>query len=443
MKSHINKKFLCLNSFQSNFTAAVQQSTSSPPIPAFLNAQIKPKVSSPAPSKIYGQPGSLSTDPIKSDLGLKSINQNKQDPMLTEPPPAHSHSRNQQKYLLPLSSAVSPFDLPIGAGGAAAAMPLSHSPGIHTASPIPASALVLPPPTMPLPPSLMVTTPSTLHNSMLIDIQSIPLDLGISNRHRNSTANNNNNNNSPITRTISSTPPSPIALSITKATAAAATATIITPLNVQKANDSGEFNSRDLRQQHFPTIHGSLVREPMIKVPIITVTAADTVGVATTVAGVASPQEQSHIRSYEIDDTSNSSCNSRYENNVRLDGAADTAADQLIVANGTISSKSVPIAIAPPPPSTNKSKSIANDCNQQRPVHESTPPLPSLIASNCTHTNPLRTSSADGLLRSSSTNSSPVPSPNSAQSAPATPIKCPNDYEKSSSPGEFFSKRIL
>lgn len=47
----------------------------------------------------------------------------------------------------------------------------------------------------------------------------------------------------------------------------------------------------------------------------------------------------------------------------------------------------------------------------------------------------LRTSSADGLVRVSSENSSPVPSPNSTQSAPATPAKLQSELEKSSSPG--------
>lgn len=39
---------------------------------SFINAQSKPKVSSPAPSKIYGRPGRLSTDQIKirSELSL-------------------------------------------------------------------------------------------------------------------------------------------------------------------------------------------------------------------------------------------------------------------------------------------------------------------------------------------------------------------------------------
>lgn len=48
----------------------------------------------------------------------------------------------------------------------------------------------------------------------------------------------------------------------------------------------------------------------------------------------------------------------------------------------------------------------------------------------------LRTNSADGLVRVSSENSSPVPSPNSTQSAPATPAKLQSESEKSSSPGK-------
>lgn len=445
--------FFLKKKFQSNFAAAVQQST--PPLssplttPAFLNAQTKPKVSSPAPSKIYGRPGSLSTDPIKSDLGLKNVNQSQDHHMLTEPPPAHSHHHHhhhhrnqQQKYLLPQSSAVTPFDLAgvtAAAGGAVIPIPLSHSPGIHAPSPIPAPALILSAP--------MVTTANT--NSTLIDFQSKPLDLGISERHRNSTV----NRNSPITRTIS-TPPSPakhpIGLNITKA--AVASARSMSPLGVKKSNDIGEITIHDLPQR-LAAVQSSIAKEPNIKVPIITVTAADTIGSGA--AAATMPQHQLHIansiiRSYEIDDTSNSSSNSKYENTGRFD------ADQLIMANGTINntnSKIVPIAIAPvttttmttttaatvtaPKPPPNKGyKNNGND-NQQR-VHQSTPTPPPPSAT-LPQKNPLRTNSADGLLRSSSTNSSPVPSPNSAQSAPATPVKFPNDYEKASSPGEFYA----
>lgn len=50
--------------------------------------------------------------------------------------------------------------------------------------------------------------------------------------------------------------------------------------------------------------------------------------------------------------------------------------------------------------------------------------------------NPLRTSSADGILISPSTNLNS--SPNSAQSAPATPVKYSIDYEKAPSPGKIY-----
>lgn len=51
--------------------------------------------------------------------------------------------------------------------------------------------------------------------------------------------------------------------------------------------------------------------------------------------------------------------------------------------------------------------------------------------------NTLRTNSADGLLRSSSSNSSPAPSPCSVQSAPATPAKLPTECDKPTSPGKL------
>lgn len=429
--------------FQSNFAGAVHQQ-STPPLPAplitpaFLNAQTKPKVSSPAPSKIYGMI-SLSTDPIKSDLGLKNANQS-QDRILTEPPPAHSHNhRNQQKYLLPQTSAAAkpPFDLVAGAAAAAAAagnvvvpIPLSHSPGIHTPSPIPASAMVLSAPMIATGSASMSNTNSTA----LADFQSKPLDLGIPDRHRNATL----NHHSPITRTIS-TPPSPaakqaIALNITKSYPIPATTSISPSGAVRKMreNDCGEYGAHDQSHRLAFSIQSSMAKEPSImKVPIITVTCADTIG-----PGASQPHQlhlaNSIIRTYEIDDTSNSSCNSKYENN----GRTIDATDQLIMANGT-NSKTFPMQIAPPVPPNKAYKNNGNVTDNQQRVNQSTPTPP--LPPNSVQKNPMRTNSADGLLRSSSTNSSPVPSPNSAQSAPATPVKCPNDYEKSSSSGKCYN----
>lgn len=65
-------------------------------------------------------------------------------------------------------------------------------------------------------------------------------------------------------------------------------------------------------------------------------------------------------------------------------------------------------------------------------------------------TNPIRTNSADGLVRPTSENSSPAPAPShalsipSAPATPATPAKLPIEPEKSSSPGtkkSFFKKK--
>lgn len=362
--------------------------------------------------------------------------------------------------------ATAPFDLASAAAGSAVVpIPLSHSPGIHTPSPIPASAMVLPSP--------MIATASAVANTnstALVDIQSKPLDLGISDRHRNAIG----NHHSLITRTISSTPPShtsvaakqPIALNITKTVQIPVAASSISPLSAgvrRTPNDHGEMMTHDLPYRLASTVQSSIAKEsPIIKVPIITVTAADTIGAS----AISVAQQQHHqlhlsnsiLRTYEIDDTSNSSCNSKYENNGRFD-----ATDQVTMANGTINntnSKNVPIAIAPvatatlvnvPPSSSSVStnKAYKNNGNgsdnqqQQQQRANQTTPTPPPQPPNSVQKNPLRTNSADGLLRSSSTNSSPVPSPNSAQSAPATPVKFPNDYEKSSSPGEFTIRKVF
>lgn len=308
-------------------------------MPPFLNAQIKPKVSSPAPPKIYGRPGTLSTDPIKSELGMKAVNQS-QDRILTEPPPAHSYGRN---YLLPQQP--SHFDLPVAAPASTA-----HSPGLH----MPSSAASN---------SISVSTPTVL--------QSKPLDLGISDRYRNSAS------NSPR-----QTPPNeqPIALDVTKS----ATALISIKCNASEMTDLDQLGQQSAQSTPDP-----------IKIPTITMT-PDTVTVST-------PQNTHpsiSIRPNEIDDTSNSSVSSKCDN-----GKSDTD----LVSNGTIND-------------AGQNVSIASKVNQPSSIN-----VPK---------NPLRTNSADGFLRSSSTNSSPVPSPNSAQSAPATPSKFPNDYEKQSSSGK-------
>lgn len=298
-----------------------------------MNAQTKPKVSSPAPPKIYGRPGTLSTDPIKSDL--KNVNE-LQNRTLNEPPPAHSFGR---KYLPPQQPGL--FDLP-----AATPAPLSHSPGIHTPN-------------------------SLAMNVLTTTIQSKPLDLGLSGRHRSP--------NSPTPTLSPAISNEPIALDITNI-----------PIRI-KCNAT---ESTDLGQ------HLALIPpETSIKIPTITMTPD--------AGAVPSPQTHPSTpnRLHEIDETSNLSDNSKCDSG---------KTDMDFVSNG-----------------------IANNTSKNVCVVTATPTIQQ--PSNNIQPNPMRTNSADGFLRSSSTNSSPVPSPvpspNSAQSAPATPNKCSNDYEKSSSPG--------
>lgn len=310
------------------------------PTPSFLNAQIKPKVSSPAPSKIYGRPGSLSTDPIKSEIGMKAANQS-QNRILTEPPPAHSYGRN---YLIPQQPPI--FDLPV-----AAPAPTAHSPGICMSS---------------------TATPNTLTiNATPNAIQSKPLDLGISDRYRNTAS------TSPKRPTQPTQPIEPIALDVSK------TATTLISI---KCNASG---SADPVQQQ------TQLTQDQIRIPTITMTP----DIVTVLASPAS-NPSNPMRTHEMDDTSNSSNNSKSDH-IKSDG-------DVIISNGT---------------TNDSSKTIS--------------PTPAISQPACNASkNPLRTNSADGFLRSSSTNSSPVPSPNSAQSAPATPSKFPNDYEKQSSSGK-------
>ncbi|XP_031620510.1 lysine-specific demethylase 3A isoform X2 [Contarinia nasturtii] len=115
-------------------------------------SQAKPKVSSPAPTKIYGRPERLSTDQIKAkpDSGMRILNS-----FQSEPPPAHSYIRK--------SYTSSPI---------ITAAQISHSPGIQIQSSTPNSN---------------VLGLSTIMSS----IQSVPLDLGTSYRHHTFDENKN------------------------------------------------------------------------------------------------------------------------------------------------------------------------------------------------------------------------------------------------------------
>ncbi|XP_055310781.1 lysine-specific demethylase 3A isoform X2 [Sitodiplosis mosellana] len=106
-------------------------------LPPYMNAQSKPRVSSPAPSKIYVCP----------ELKIRTLQERRS---FTEPPPAHSN------YLLPQHSLPSQ-DLSLPNATSEQASTLSCSPRIH------------------IPISLEVANA----------VQLKPLDLGFSDRHRN------------------------------------------------------------------------------------------------------------------------------------------------------------------------------------------------------------------------------------------------------------------
>lgn len=257
--------------------------------------------------------------------------------LFSEPPPAHAYVR---KYLLPQQPSDF-YDHPV----AAPAAPISHSPGIHISSPAP--------------PNPIAVNPSTVVQSKPLDFTKT-IDLGHSDRHRNATS------NSP--RQIVTNDAIPLDV----------------PKNVT-ISKSNEIAATDLSQR---SIHATT---EIIKIPTI-ITTPDTVIVSTPQANPSNS-----IKTHEIDDTSNSSNNSKSDN---------SRIDVDVVSNGT---------------TNDVNKAPASSINQQ---------------TSDALKNPLRTNSADGFLRSSSTNSSPVPSPSSAQSAPATPVKFPNEFEKSSSPGK-------
>lgn len=412
------------------------------PLP-FVNVHTKPKVSSPAPSKIYGRPGSLSTDPIKTDLGLKGVNQI--DRSVTEPPPAHSHETlpnlprvcqtvspfkthdtvksmfkpwfhmnevlsNPEKAgisqhhhtVIAMGDNSSPYELPVAK---------SHSPGLHIPSPV------------------------TLPNAASISMQSKPLDLGVSDRHRNNTAAGETN----FSRTYQTSSPHKIHDSEEKISKPQYHINVGLPnpektcLNPVMIVDGRQRPTPPFTQasiQSSPSqqialditkttiINKSNESEPseLINIPAITMTPDKG---ASTAANA-----NNAIKSYEIDDTSNSSNNSKYDN-----GRHDIDS---VLTNGltTDSNKNVSVA------AISIGAIVSTNNNSDNRQQKSPQPHSSILS---IHNNPLRTSSADGFLRSSSTNSSPVPSPNSAQSAPATPNKLPNDYEKSTSQGLCFS----
>lgn len=239
------------------------------------------------------------------------------------------------------------YDHPV----AAPAAPISLSPGIHISSPAT--------------PNSIAVNPSTVIQSKPLDFTKT-IDLGIFDRHRNST-----NNNSPR-QTASND----------------AIISLDAPKNVAISSKPNEIAATDLSQR---LTHATTAE--IIKIPTI-ITTSDTVIVSSPQANHPNSIKITH----EIDDsTSNSSNNSKSDN-----GRIDVD----VLSNGT---------------TNDLHQAPASSINQQ--------------TSNALK-NPLRTNSADGFLRSSSTNSSPVPSPSSAQSAPATPVKFPNEFKKASSPGE-------
>lgn len=224
--------------------------------------------------------------------------------LLPEPPPAHSYAR---KYSIP-QQPLPLHDLHHGTSPPIAApAPLSNSPGIHIPSP-------------------------TL-NSIDANIQSKPLDLGISDRHHY-----HRNDSPPIVTKI-------------HATQKPATETTV----VQTGQLTAESNVKISRT----TIEATL----------------------------------------------------RYN----LENSIQNHANNSIKGNDEEMNESREITI------TNGTENSTNEINKHitQTIFKTTD-------------NPLRTCSADGLLR---TNLSSSPSPSSAQSAPATPVKFLIDYEKASSPG--------
>lgn len=352
--------------------------------------QNKPKVSSPAPSHIYGQPGGagivagipvcraqeppvLAVAKSSSPSPFQSHVYGPPPPVAgstTVPPPAHSSRSNYDRMF---TAPAVKQNLPIAMHGtspptaSAAPLPMSRSPG-----------------------GMMKLIPSQNIGMQIGSPQTQPLDLGVSDRNRDENCSPKRKASTPIHHPSGSPVPfdvkkkrtdppqcSPLALNVSATPSPPATSSPLMPVGTYL--DAVGTRSLPLDQS-----------QPISRTPPVSIITDQQQSIAQTKPPPQPQQLQVQPQTQPLV--------------LPIQPSQSTPPPQFI-PNSASSSNSPPVQ-------------LANN----------------LLSVNAT--NPIRTSSADGTVRPSSTNSSLSPSASpglNVQSAPSTPAK-PSEPEKSTSP---------
>lgn len=421
-----------------------------------MNAQNKPKVSSPAPSKIYGKPESLSTAQTKigAEVGLDRV-QPIQDPKFagmlqflmcfkhtthirnfsfdyTEPPPAHSQSRkyNMLPPTRPMNDARD------------AIRPESQSPGLHlptVSNPIGMSQSIY----MQMPLDLGVIERNRIilnshtannHSGMLQSpfadikpkastspITSYDRDLSVNlaprMRRSSSPANDYQYDKSNILRIIAM-PDITISDNDSKPAIALAERDSIVSMNATKKPNCSR-TPNDIHEKHGQNYNSSNIYHTNAN---RSVDDCQKTSVNNSTTNDLSNDDDNYNTNHTNESNDDDDNNNNHSNNVtKSDSSKISDNDTNNIDNG---------------PNRNN-RHLSDDHSSKCNDDANTKLLNDNLTILSSPTNSLRTNSADGLLRSSSSNStSPAPSPYSAQSAPATPAKLPTECDKPTSPGE-------
>lgn len=193
-------------------------------------------------------------------------------------------------------------------------------------------------------------------------------------------------------------------------------------------SDRMRINSSSPKRKNDPLQHPSTleVKYKRINSPSMIIT-EQTTPLALNILSSSVDDKQSHAHPAAIHIQQNKEELLQFANSNPISQTRDELSPSLNVANSNDSFSSFSYNNA------NNNNNDANHCSTNN-EHKTT-----VSSSTNQSIDQLRTSSDDGLVRVSSENSSPVPSPNSTQSSPATPAKLQSEPEKSSSPGEKIS----
>lgn len=426
---------------------------------SILNAQNKPKVSSPAPSKIYGKPESLSTAQTKigAEVGLDRI-QPIQDPKFAgmlefimclrfvfkcifligillniciEPPPAHSQSRkynmlpptrpiNEARDAIRPESHLLTVSNPVGMSQSIyMQMPLdlgviernriilnSHPANNHSG--------ILQSPFADIKPKTS-TSPVTSYD------RDLSVDLAPSVRRSSSPANDYQFDKSNILRIITM-PDKTISENDPKPAITSAQCDPVLSINATKKPNCSR-SPNDITEELGENFNNSNIYQNNANRSVDDCQKSN-VNIST--INDRSNDDDNNNTNHNNESNDDDDKNNNHSNNVaKNDSTKLDDNDANNIDNG------------PNRNSRHFSDHHSSKCNDE--------PNTKLLNENCTMlstlSNSLRTNSADGLLRSSSSNStSPAPSPYSAQSAPGTPAKLSIECDKPTSPGEHLFK---